>query len=231
MSVAAPILPGRGPRALRRLRRHDRGGVMVEYALSMALFLLLFFALLDFGRLLYNWVMAEKAMQMAARIATVRPAICLEVPETNQRGSASTAEDRFGTPCGSAGSNICAGEGGAVSTVTWPGAGCTVDEDYDTVGEIWEVIEPLMPPGSDPDEHLRFIYTFDPELNFLGGPYVPVVTVEIRDLTFDFVSPILGLAQLAAGQTVTPSEPWEGIPFPSMSVSLPGEDLALGESG
>jgi hypothetical protein len=76
---------------------------------------------------------------------------------------------------------------------------------------------------------LRFSYTYDARLGFLGGPYVPVVTVEMEDVTFDFVTPLAGLAALASatgtsaiGSTVT---------MPSMSVSLPGEDLAQGEDG
>jgi hypothetical protein len=66
-------------------------------------------------------------------------------------------------------------------------------------------------------------------MGFLGGPYVPVVTVEMEDVTFDFVTPLAGLATIAGatggssiGSTLT---------LPSMSVSLPGEDLAQGENG
>jgi hypothetical protein len=53
--------------------------------------------------------------------------------------------------------------------------------------------------------------------------------VAMEDVTFDFVTPLAGLAALAGatgnsgiGSTVT---------MPSMSVSLPGEDLAQGVDG
>ena len=45
---------------LRRLRRNEEGTTLVELAFVIPLFLLMFFMLLDFGRLSYNWVMAEK---------------------------------------------------------------------------------------------------------------------------------------------------------------------------
>ena len=208
-------------RRLRRLRRDDRGSALVEYAISVAMFLVLFFALLDFGRLLYNWVMAEKAMQMAARIAAVRPAVCAGVPESNERG-ASKLPTRFGDAC-SSGDDVCAGD--ASDDISCDGA-----TESATATEIWTAVADILPPNAT-RANLLFTYGYDREMNFLGGPYVPVVTVELQDLSFDFVSPLLGLAQVAAGQTVTEYDPWKGIPFPSMSVSLPGEDLALGENG
>ena len=77
--------------------------------------------------------------------------------------------------------------------------------------------------------NLRFRYSFDPNLGFLGGPYVPLVTVELQNLNFDFFSPLAGLASLAGA---TPSgNLGAAIPFPPMSVSMPGEDLALGIDG
>lgn len=213
--------PPRRPGPLRRLRRDERGASLVEYAVSVALFLMLFFALLDFGRLLYNWVMAEKAMQMAARIAIVRPAVCPGVPQTNARGSGSTALDRFGAACNDA-ANMCAGE--ALAPIAC--AGTTVSP---TAEEIWTRVHDLLPPNAT-RANLRFSYGFDPRMNFLGGPYVPVVTVELQNLGFEFVSPLFGLAR-ATGAVVTGPDTPNDIPFPSMSVSLPGEDLALGMDG
>lgn len=205
-----------------RLLRDDRGASLVEYALALALFLLLFFAALDFGRLLYNWNMTEKAMHIAARMAAVRPPVCAGVPATNVRGSA-TASNRFGTTCGT-GTGVCAGDsGGVILTAT-----CAGDTASATATEIWTRIQGVMPPGAT-RANLQFTYAFDPKMNFLGGPYVPVVTVELQNLNFSFVSPLMGLATAASG--VNQGANWSTIPFPSMSVSLPGEDLALGEAG
>ena len=65
------------PRALgrpaRAYLRDTSGGVLVEFALVVSLFLFLFAALLDFGRLSYSGVTAQSAAQIAARLAIVRP--------------------------------------------------------------------------------------------------------------------------------------------------------------
>jgi hypothetical protein len=70
-------------------------------------------------------------------------------------------------------------------------------------------------------------------MGFLGGPFTPVVTVEIQNLNFNFIHPLAGLAGLAGATDTTDQADAEanGVPMPSMSISLPGEDLALGGNG
>lgn len=220
---------------LRRLRRDERGTTLVEFAFVLALFLLMFFALLDFGRLAYNWVMAEKSMQMAARMAAVRPAICTGVPQRNLAGSGNNA--LFGTSCdfdrtvnGQRVVAVCAGE----SMRTYSCSGSTTNA---TANDIFTTVAPLL-SGTDVNTgqpasaaNLLFTYTYDPAMNFLGGPYVPVVTVEIQNLRFDFTSPLLGLARLAGAAGGGTNDTYDPLTFPPMSVSLPGEDLALGNAG
>ena len=67
-------------------------------------------------------------------------------------------------------------------------------------------------------------------MNFLGGPYVPVVTVELQGVPWNMFSPLLGLARLAGAANTTEGDTYAPV-FPPMSVSLPGEDLALGNAG
>ncbi len=208
------------PRALlRRVRRFARdgaGGVLIEFALVVSLFLFLFAALLDFGRLSYSGVTAQSAAQIAARIAIVRPPACAGVPQTHQRGTATPAP-RFGTSCGAA-SGVCA----PVTTVTCDGSAGNA-----TASEIWARINPLLPPGTTIDA-VEFSYAFDPNLGFLGGPYTPMVTVELDLADFQFVSPLASLAN-AAGATNSTLK--SAATYSSFSVSLPAEDLAEGESG
>jgi TadE-like protein len=208
---------------LRRFRpnnllRDEDGATLVEFAIVISLFLLIFFGLIDFGRLAYHIVTGERAMQAAARIGAVRPPACPGVPEFLELSSDAPASTDYGTSC-NAGGPICEAPA-AVS--------CTGDMTNATAAEVWEAIGSVMSPGSDVS-NLRFSYTYDARLGFLGGPYVPVVTVAMEDVTFDFVTPLAGLAAVAGatgssgiGSTVT---------MPSMSVSLPGEDLAQGEDG
>lgn len=213
-------LPLRGlRRRLARFARDTAGAGLVEFTIVLAVFLLLLFGLIDFGRMAQSWVMAEKATQTAARIATVRPPVCdvPEWPEVNTRGTASPAPD-FGTHCRNA-PGTCADVGPFE---------CLGDATNPTSVEIFARIAPLLPNGSTP-ANLRYRYTSDPQLGFLGGPYVPIVTVELADVDFTFISPLGAFAALAGVQGAGGG--FGTVPMPPMSVSLPGEDLNLGMGG
>lgn len=204
---------------LRRFARDESGTTMVEFGICFLLFLVIFFGLIDFGRMAFNYVIAEKGVQVAARVATVRPAACAGVPLVNARHPSSpTPAPNFGSQC-NAGPFVC-----AQSTVT-----CLGDITNPTVSEIWGLVSNQMPAGALVND-LRFTYTSDPALGFLGGPYVPVVTVEIDDTDssadFQFVTGLGGLVGLLGGGAGPAT-----VAFPSMSVSLPGEDLAAGNAG
>ena len=205
---------------IRELRQDESGATMVEFTLVLMLFLLIFFGLLDFGRLAFNYVTAEKAMHIAARVAAVRPPACAGVPTSNGPGAVSPGEEppRFGTSCNAA-SNTCANPG----TISCDGSGGNA-----TANEIWTAIQGALPNDATISNQ-RFSYTYDSDLGFLGGPYVPMITVELQNLTFRFVSPLSNLVALTGG--TAPSGLGADITFPTMSVSLPAEDLALGTAG
>ncbi|PKP73559.1 MAG: hypothetical protein CVT84_12915 [Alphaproteobacteria bacterium HGW-Alphaproteobacteria-6] len=214
--------------ALSRFWRDEAGTTLVELAMVIPLFLLLFFALIDFGRMGAEYVMADKAMQRAARIAVTRPPACPgTLPPSNDRGTSPTAP-KFGTSC-SAAANVC-----AVPVAMTCTAVAGNPSGNPTVDEIWAAISPLLPVNST-EANLSFRYDPHdpndpnaPQLGFLGGPYVPIVTVELVSLQFTFVTPLSGLAALASpggsGFTAGPR-----LTFPAMSTSLPAEDLADGD--
>ncbi|EYD76712.1 hypothetical protein Rumeso_01670 [Rubellimicrobium mesophilum DSM 19309] len=152
---------------LRRLRRDDRGTTVVELAFVIPLLLLFFFVLLDFGRLTYTWAMAEKATSMAARMAAVRtPVDCggKTLPLTNARVTGSAVQ--FGASCrpqNPSDPSPCV----AVAAMVCSGTSANA-----TANRIFTTIQPLLPNGAGAG-NLKFTYTNDPSMNFLGGPYVP----------------------------------------------------------
>lgn len=205
--------------ACRRFRRSEDGTALVEFAIVLPIFLLLFFTLIEFGRLGGEYVMADKATQRAARIAAVRPPVCSGVPTFNARGSVpvGTTPPKYGTAC-TAGGTVCV----SPAAETCPGVA-----GNPTVNEIWAAISPMLPPNAT-EQNLSFSYSYDPALNFLGGPYVPNVSVELTGLTFQFVLPLGGLASIAGS---TGPAPLNSLPFPAMRTTLPGEDLDQGDNG
>jgi hypothetical protein len=200
-----------------RFRRAEDGASLVEFALVVLLFLFLLFAIIDFGRLANAWVGANKATQIAARIAAVRPPACTGVPAMNTRPATNATSVTFGTLC-RFGTGTC-NDPGEIS--------CTGDAASATAAEIFAATRPLLPPGTEID-NLRFRYTFDQNLGFLGGPYVPMVTVELEDVDFIFVSQLGQFVRFLTGDN---SNLGSDLAIPGMSVSLPGEDLAQGTGG
>lgn len=199
--------------------RSEQGATLVEFALVVPLFLMLAFGVIDFGRLGFSYVMAQKATERAVREAVVRSPVCAGLPQTNARGATSEllSTYRFGTSCQSD-PQLCNDPGTFM---------CTAAEGSATGTEIFAQIEALLPTNATP-ANLQFTYAFDSNLGFLGGPYTPLVTVELRDLDFEFVTPIGALANLLM---VDPSaQIGQSFGFPSMSNSLPGEALIDGGS-
>ena len=207
-------------RARRRVRAFcadEDGASLVEFALVITLFLFLLMAIIDFGRIGHAWVGANKATQLAARIAAVRPPACPNVPVLNERVSLSTAT--YGSLC-RVRSDVCKIPVPAVSF-------CQGTASNATALEIFTAVRPLLPQDTRIDQ-MRYTYAFDPNLGFLGGPYVPMVTVEFTGVNFTFISPLRFFVTAWTGQSSTDETP---LTLPGMSVSLPGEDLALGMDG
>ncbi|MCE5972027.1 pilus assembly protein [Sinirhodobacter sp. WL0062] len=209
--------------AIHRLKQfslEESAASLIELAIVIALFLLILFGLIDYGRFAFHFVTTERAMHVAARIAVVRPPACTGVPDTNERPAVpSTPAPQYGTNCNAA-ANVCK----VVADVACDGNAANA-----TAAEIWNVVEPTLPGGST-IANLRFRYTSDTDLGFLGGPYVPIVTVELQNVVFQFVTPLGALAALATG-TSGGNNLNADIQFPSMSVSLPAEDLNQGNNG
>lgn len=194
----------------------ENGASLVEFALVITLFLFLLLAIIDFGRIGHAWVGANKATQLAARLAAVRPPVCSGVPALNVRGDA-VAPPAFGALC-RAGSGVCL----AAATQT-----CTGSAANTTAQEIFTAVRPLVPGGTTINQ-MRYSYAFDPNLGFLGGPYVPMVTVEFTTVNFTFISQLGVFVTALTGANSSLGTP---IALPGMSVSLPGEDLNLGTGG
>lgn len=203
-------------RAVRGFWDDESGANLVEFSLVVTLFLFFLLAIIDFGRIGHAWVGANKATQLAARLAAVRPPACAGVPQRNTRGTAASAP-AYGALC-RAGAGVCAVPAPAV---------CQGNATNATAAEIFDAIRPLVPAGTTIGQ-MRYSYTFDANLGFLGGPYVPMVTVEFTGVTFTFVSQLGAFVTALTGQS---SGLGAALGMPGMSVSLPGEDLALGTEG
>jgi hypothetical protein len=196
------------------VRRNEDGGVLAEFALVLPLFLILLMAVIDFGQIYLRWILAEKATDLAARFAVVRPPVCPGVPVFNDRTPGIPKTSPFGTSCTDSFFDLCEDPG----TITCTGNGAVGD----TFDELFDVVGSLLPPAAGP-ENIRFTYSFA-NLGFLGGPYVPLVSVElVGDVDVPFVTPLGPLLQVfnGGGNLADPE-------LPPMRATLPAEDLIEG---
>ncbi len=199
---------------LRRFAREESGATLVEFAMVFGVFIFLVFGVIDFARFGFAHVMAEKATERAVRFAAVSPALCTGLPETNTRASGSISSSLY--PNGT----ICSADGGICAD---PGtASCRAQDSNATAAAIWARVSPLL-PNTATIENLEFSYSYDPALGRLGAPYTPVVTAQLADLQFDFISPLGALAGFAARRDDTGLG--ASFTFSGLSASLPAEDL------
>ena len=213
----------------------ENGTTMPEFALVISLFLLILFAILDFSRLGYQWVISEKAMQRAVRIAAVRPPMCKDVPLFHTAGGGSYTA---GTLCREA-IGVCAAPAAEICTLdTTDTVNFDTDNDLavDTADEIWASIEPLVPTDAG-RANVQITYEYDPLLGFFGGPFVPRITATLigengEPFPFTFVTPLSSLAATAGADTSNYTSINSGqIPFPDIKVTLPAEDMNIGMRG
>jgi hypothetical protein len=206
-----------------RFSAEDSGASLVEFSLVIALVLVLFFAILDFGRIGYAFVAGQKAVQNAARLAVVSPPVCSLPSSTHLLDPSQFNADppwEFGTQCSAADPSPCV----AGQPVSCLGAGTVATS-------IHASVRALLPPSAGVNS-LRYTYSFDPRLGFLGGPYTPMVTVELIDSQapqqgtwIPMISPLGPLLQLVGGATGSQLFQDGRFTLPVLSVSMPGESL------
>ncbi len=200
-----------------RFHQDEGGAVLVEFAVVLPLFLVLLFTIVDFGLVYFRWILAEKATHIAARLAVVRPPICAGVPTFNDRTAGIPKISPFGTSCTASFFDLCTDPGDVTCT-----GNTAVGDGFD---DIFGLIDPLLPAAVQPD-NVRFTYSFA-DLGFLGGPYVPLVTVDlVGDIEVPFITPLGPLLQAFYGGTGL-----DNPSMPSMRATLPAEDLIEGGPG
>jgi len=195
--------------------RDERGGPLAEFMLVVGLLFVFAIFVFEISRFYMRAAMAEYATHLAVRVAAVRPAICPGVPDSNERATGAESA-RFGTMCSDP-SSPCA----VVPAQTCAGvAGDPVSD------EVFAMVQALLPGEATP-ANLQFRYE-PSDIGFLGGPYVPIVSVSLENLQHEFILP---LGQLFA--------PWGGgggggagsVPLGPLTATLPGEDLNVGTGG
>jgi Flp pilus assembly protein TadG len=169
-------------RDLKRFFADENGATMVEFTLIFVLMMLLTFGLVEFGLAFYQYNAAEKATAIGARYISTRGPVLTGLGDcgpTSGTGQVNTGSVNAGVYC-----STVAGSSGWSRTcnATSPAAGCqaavltalvTRMRQFDPNIEAQNVQVVLRGSG----------------LGFVGrGAPVPLVTVRLTGMTFDFIA-------------------------------------------
>src|SRR5919106_1046844 len=171
-------------RLIKRLTTDDRGAAIAEFMLGLVPLVLALAIIFEFGRAFWSHQAVIKGVRDATRFLTrvenpsdpSAQAVAQSLLLTSQQGPggvqrwASGSTARFGTMCSDP-SAPCA----AVATQT-----CTGAAGNAVVDEIFGTIQPLLPTDATP-ANLQFHYE-STGLGFLGGPYVPMTSINLQSL-------------------------------------------------
>jgi hypothetical protein len=208
------------PHDLRGLLRDPRGAHAVELAIVFPVLLLMTFAIIDFGRLLFEINGAHKAAQLGADLAITRDPIALPVKyhfACNAPSNLALVGQSCRAPDGTLRPECDFG------TVVCTSAGCTHDGSTYALGSdeasqtLFDAVLERMRIGLPRLEAADIEITYRPsDLGFVGRP-VPVaeVTVAVRNVPFSFIAmPASALVDM------------EDIVVPAQTVTLTSEDLS-----
>jgi len=186
-----------------RILKNQKGTTAVEFAMIVGVFWLLFMTIFDFGRMLFDFNKAAKATEMGVRLAVVSDIVAKGLQDYD--GLADAGGNGLSVPIGSIIPNpvICNSDG------------CNGYGPMDNAA-FTAILTRMQSLNSHIQaENLEIIYQHV-GLGFAGNPFgpdiSPMVTVRLRNMTFDFILP--------GFQTVSQ---WA---MPSFTSTLTGEDLS-----
>lgn len=184
-----------------KFAQNESGATLVEYTLVFALLMVLTFGLIEFGLIMHQYNAAEKATAYGSRFIATRGPVATGIPDC---GVATTL------PAGT----MCSAVGGSSSWTRTcnagaPGAGCNAAVLNELVTEMQQFAPWIEAQNVQ-------VVLRGAGLGFVGrGAPVPMVTVRLTGMTFDFIAldDLLGLGQLA---------------MPGFDATLVGEDMKEG---
>ncbi len=226
-----PGMKGRRNSSRRKLAADRGGSISVENAIVFGLLIVLTIAVIEFSLALWQWNTAEKATELGVRYAVQSDPVALGLTNYNGvsfgglvPGTSLNNPNTFFTLSCTSSSCLCSGAGcGAF----FDGVDPNVDpQGVDTVA--FNAIITRMDGvfrGTDLDTSNVTIDYSHVGMGFAGRPgldIVPVVTVRLTGVTFDFMvlSFIRPLMFYGSEQSTT-----SGIPMPPFTATLSGEDM------
>jgi hypothetical protein len=200
-----------------RCRRDETGSVLLEFTVTMFVFLVFLFGAVEGGLLFYQWNIATKAVQLGARLAAVSNPVSSDLLTlTGLEDAGKLPGDQmpeFDRICDGATGSCTGGtyDASAMNALVYGRGNTSCDSSGSNMGmcDIYNRIKPE-------NVVVRYQYTGLGYAGRPGGP-VPTITVGLQGLEFNFVAldGLLGLGPIA---------------IPGLRTTMTAEDLNGGGS-
>ncbi len=169
----------------RRLIRDQRGISSIEFVIVASVFFMLIFGIVDFSRAMWEWNAAAKATHWGVRYAVVNDIVSLQFKNFNGLASGSL---QSGEDISSA--NVIAAFGS--DTITCINTGCAgnaAQMDPVAFGLIVQRMQSIYDKIGSENVVIVYKHVGGFAGNSLGPDLEPLVTVSLRDMQFDFITP------------------------------------------
>jgi len=158
---------------LRDFLSEERGGPTIDFVMVLLPVLMFIFTIIDFTLAFHMTSNAQKAAQLGARLAAVADPVHTLVPATNELNP---TNGQLGDACYQAAGDACL----TPATLIWDcdGASLAAACDSDAFALIHNRVQDLYPLVDR--ARIRITYRYM-RLGTAGGPFVPLVSVTIKE--------------------------------------------------
>lgn len=186
--------------------RDRKGTVAVEFALLFMVLFVLSMGIVEFGRALYEWHKAEKALQIAARFAVVTDPVATDLRTWSAKDNSNEFGDSCRDPATGGIQSYC-----DFAPIICTNAGCT-DKGFSSsaFNAIFQKVQPWFPALQPENLVVEYRAT---NLGFVGRPgartgefnLVPAVTIRLRNIQYDFMvlDDLLGIGPVVMPEFTT----------------------------
>lgn len=169
--------------------RDVRGGTAAEFALVLPLAIIFLFGIIDVGRLMWTWNMAEKATQMGVRYAVVTDYVVPAIASQTFVGQGGLTQGDV-IPATAYGTTTCSKPSTTVTcscagTCPWGASPAAATGTPDPFTRIFTRMDAIMPELTT--ANVQVLYK-PSGIGFAGDPngsdIAPLVTVQLTGVTF-----------------------------------------------
>jgi Flp pilus assembly protein TadG len=173
----------------RSLAGDTKGGAAAEFAMVLPLAIIFLLGIIDVGRLMWTWNMAEKATQMGVRYAVVTDYVVPAIGTQSFVGQSSLTQGDV-VPASAYGTTTCTKPSTAVTcacvgTCPWGASPAAAGGSPDPFTGIFTRMDAIMPELST--SNVEVLYQ-PSGIGFAGDPngsdIAPLVTVKLTGVTF-----------------------------------------------